>query len=69
MDEDKQKICNLLTITLQNTSYGWDLVSLTYSPGPRGETVTALFTNGAKKVVNVNLDSGTAMIKDIMKIF
>ena len=72
MDENKQLICNLLTVALQATSGGWDLVSLTYHPavkGVSGETVTVLFRNGYTKEVNVNLDSGTAMIKDIIKVF
>lgn len=72
MDENKQLICDLLTTTLQATSGAWDLVSLTYHPavkGVSGETVTVLFRNGYAKEVNVNLDSGTAMIKDIMKVF
>lgn len=77
MDENKQLICNLLTTVLQATSNGWDLVSLTYHPAVKGingaicsgETVTVLFKNGYTKEVNVNLDSGTAMIKDIMKVF
>ena len=72
MEENKQLICNLLTVALQATSGAWDLVSLDYIPavpGKSGETVTVLFRNGYTKQVNVNLDSGTAMIKDIMKVF
>ena len=72
MDENKQLICNLLTVTLQATSNAWALVALTYHPavkGISGETVTVLFRNGYTKEANVNLDSGTAMIKDIMKVF
>ena len=62
--ENKQKICNLLLKTLQATDNARDLVSLTYSADE--EVVTALFESGGKRVINVNMDSGTAMIRDIM---
>lgn len=63
--EDKQKICDLLLATLQATRNAHDLISLTYD-GDR-ETVTATFVGGGKYIINVALDSGTAMIRDIMK--
>ena len=63
--EDKQKICDLLTVTLQATYNASDLVSLVYD-GEK-EIVTATFVGGGKYIINVALDSGTAMIRDIMK--
>jgi len=63
--EDKQKICDLLLTTLQATYNAQDLVSLKYDG--EQETVTATFVGGGKYVINVALDSGTAMIRDIMK--
>ena len=63
--EDKQKICDLLLKTLQATDNARDLVSLTYDA--ETETVTALFESGGKRVINVAMDSGTAMIRDVME--
>lgn len=65
MMEDKQKICDLLLHALQATRNLFDLVKLTYSA--EEEVVIAEFTNGYSKAVNVSMDSGTAMIRDIAK--
>ena len=63
--ESKQEICSLLLVTLQATYNASDLVSLQYNAVK--ETVTATFASGGKRVINVAMDSGTAMIRDIMK--
>ena len=63
--EDKQKICDLLTATMPATYNACDLMSLIYD-GEK-ETVTATFNGGGKYVINVALDSGTSMIRDIIK--
>ncbi|MGP1365916.1 MAG: hypothetical protein ACTTKW_01155 [Schwartzia sp. (in: firmicutes)] len=63
--EDKQKICDLLLKTLQATDNAHDLVALTYDV--KAESVTAKFESGGKRVINVAMDSGTAMIRDIMR--
>ena len=66
--EDKQKICDLLLPALQATSNLHDLASLKYERiGDYDEIVTATFDNGYSKTVNVSMDSGTAMIRDIGK--
>lgn len=62
--EDKQRICELLLKTLQATRNAHNLVSLTYDADE--EVVTALFEDGGKQVINVPMDSGTAMIRDVM---
>ena len=63
--ENKYKICNLLLEALQATDNAADLISLEYEG--KAETVTATFESGGKRVINVAMDSGTAMIRDIMK--
>ena len=65
MKEDKQLICNKLLECLRVTRGLSDVVDLAYSA--EKETVTATFDNGHKKTVNVALDSGTAMIQDIIR--
>ena len=62
--EDKQKICDLLLKTCQATDNVHDLVSLEYSA--ESEIVTAIFASGGTRDINVAMDSGTAMIRDIM---
>lgn len=62
--EDKQKICDLLLPALQETRNLHDLEKLTYNED--SEIVVATFGYGAKKIVNVHMDSGTAMIRDII---
>lgn len=64
MYENKQLICNFLTLALQETRGAQDLVSLNYDT--EKEVVTGTFAGGGKKVCNVAADSGCAMIRDIM---
>lgn len=65
MHENKQLICNYLTLALQETRGAHDLVSLNYDA--EKEVAIGTFTGGGKKVCNVAADSGCAMIRDIMK--
>lgn len=65
MSENKQKICELLLPALQATRNLYDLGALEYRP--EKEIVVAVFKNGSKKIINVAMDSGTAMILDIVK--
>lgn len=60
--ENKTEICNQLCKALQLTYNASDLVSLDYDP--EMEIVTAVFEGGIRKI-NVAMDSGTAMIRDI----
>lgn len=68
--EDKQKICNLLLATLQATREYSDLGSLTYvkpkQPNRYDSYVEARFRSGGKRIINTSMDSGYAMIRDIM---
>lgn len=63
--ENKQLICNLLLPALQATRNLSDLVSLEYNQFD--EEVVATFESGYTKTAYVAMDSGTAMIKDIIK--
>lgn len=65
MVENKQKILDLLLPALQATRNLSDLAKLTYDP--KRETVSALFEGGGTKLANVAIDSGTAMIKDLIR--
>ena len=64
VEEDKQAICDKLLEALQLTSNLHDLLYLKYLPDK--EQVVAHFPGG-NKTVNVAMDSGTAMIRDIIK--
>lgn len=64
MTEDKQKILDLLVPALQATRDQADLTALEYDAGH--ELVTARYTGGTK-TVNVAMDSGIAMIRDVLK--
>lgn len=66
--EDKQLICDLLFEALQATRELSDLEGLTYRYISAGnEIVEAVFPGGYVKVANVSMDSGIAMIRDIIK--
>lgn len=64
MTEDKQAICNALLPALKLTRTGAEIETLRYSK--ERETVTIAYPDGITPV-NVNLDSGAAMILDIVK--
>lgn len=64
MKENKQLICNYLTLALQETRGAHDLVSLNYDS--EKEVVIGTFSGGGTRVCNVMMDSGCAMIRDIM---
>jgi len=63
--ENKQKILELLLPALQATRNLDDLVSLTYDS--ETEMVAAVFATGGVKLANVAMDSGTSMIRDVIK--
>lgn len=66
--EDKQKILDLLLPALQATRTLHDLVSLEYAwQHDYSQYVEVTFENGYKKQINVSMDSGTGMIRDIME--
>lgn len=63
--EDKQKILDLLLPALQAIWNLADLKSLEYDK--EKDMVIAGFAGGGKKSVDVGLDSGTSMIRDVLK--
>lgn len=66
--ENKSKICKKLLPVLQMTRNLYDLVDLEYVDYKNGEEeVITTFINGTKKHANVSMDSGTAMIYDIIR--
>ena len=67
MKECKQKILDLLLPALQETRALNDLMSLVYVKTEQDEErVIAIFPEG-DKIVNVTMDSGVAMIQDVIK--
>ena len=66
--ENKDAICKALAETLKLTRNHQDLDDLYYMVEDNGdEIVRVQWMNGAHRDINVSMDSGTAMIRDIMK--
>lgn len=63
VEENKQKILDLLLPALRETRNLHDLDNLEYNANG---LVYATFRNGYIKAVNVECDSGTAMIVDVI---
>lgn len=68
MAENKTTIVEHLTTALQATSEFRDLLFLEYRKEGEsgGEEVVAHFANGTEKRTNVNMDSGSALIQDVI---
>lgn len=66
--ENKQKICNELAKLLRMTRDQSDVKEIIYrkNENTATETATVTYTNGGKKKVYVSMDSGIAMIRDIL---
>lgn len=63
-EENKQMICDLLCRTLHYTRGAADVTDIQYNA--ENETATVCFESGGRRIINVAMDSGTAMIRDIM---
>jgi len=63
--ENKQDICDKLLETLKSTRALNDLVGLKYDG--ESEVVEAVFEKGYTCTINVAMDSGIAMIRDILR--
>lgn len=66
--EDKQLICDLLCWVLKATRDQHDLEALIYHKDNGEELVEICYPNGGTNV-NVTMDSGIAMIHDILRAF
>ena len=68
MEENKVKLCAMFLKVLQETEAFSDLKDLQYTRlNSWEETVTAVFEGGYKYAVNVSMDSGAAMLHDILR--
>lgn len=67
--EDKEKIIEKLRDALLETRELHDLEDLYYVPENSNgdEFVVALFRLGGTKIINVTMDSGIAMIRDVLR--
>lgn len=65
--ENYQEICDLLCRTLQQTREFDDLAGLEHIQDGRERYVVARFYGGYTKQIRVTMDSGIAMIKDIIR--
>ncbi len=65
--ENKQQICDLLTEALKATRDQADLIRIRYEEiGPDHQQVVLDYEGNGHRSVNVSLDSGIAMIRDIL---
>ncbi len=67
MCEDKQAILDALCETLKLTRNLSDIESITYEKSIEIEFARVHFANGVEKMINISCNSGTAMIRDVMK--
>lgn len=65
MAENKQEILDLLLPALRKTRNLYDLKKLEYNESR--ELVYATFDSGYQKVADVTADSGTSMIRDVIR--
>lgn len=69
--EDKAAICKAFVPVCRRTYNLCDLVDLEYKKNTHNgfinEQVIATFESGNIQAINVSCDSGTAMLKDILK--
>lgn len=66
--EDRQEICDRLLETLKATRYYKNLRALAYVRTKAGsEIVIAEWGRGRQQEINVTMDSGVAMVRDIVR--
>lgn len=68
--EDKQKICKLLLPAIRATRYNENLIDLIYETHDfKTKTVTAIFSSGFTREIDVSYDTGIEMIRKIVNTF
>lgn len=65
MEENKKEIVGRLSILLKATRAGWDLDRLKLSEDQK--EVLIIFRTGYEKRVNIECDSGIALIQDVIQ--
>lgn len=65
MGENKKEIVGRLSILLKATRAGWDLDRLKLSEDQKD--VLVVFRSGYEKRVNIECDSGIALIQDVIQ--
>ncbi len=65
MEENKKEIVGRLSILLKATRAGWNLDRLKLSEDQK--EVLIIFRTGCEKRVNIECDSGIAVIKDVIR--
>lgn len=63
--ENKQEVCTKLAELLKATSYWHDVDHIEYKPRP--EMATVYFNDREPVAVNIAMDSGKAIISDVIK--
>lgn len=67
MTENKKRICVRLLGTLNLTRAGTGIVGLEYEDHDGDESVVIRYVGGKSRRIDVTADSGTALIKDIIR--
>lgn len=65
--EDKEKITKALLPVLQMTNNGQDIKDIEYIKTEHCENVIVTYNNDYTKIAVVTVDSGTALIGDVMR--
>lgn len=66
--EDKKEITNALFMALKTTIEGVDIKEMRYDKLENNkETVTIVYENEHRKVINVSCDSGVTLMKDVLR--
>lgn len=65
--EDKREITKALFECVKLTRAGEDIADMEYVKDNGNEDVYITYSDGYEKRINVNFDSGTALIRDVMR--
>lgn len=67
MEENKEDIVQRLSVLLKATRAGAGIHKMRLSED--GREVKAIFRSGSERVINVECDSGIAIIQDVVRCF